>query len=211
MVLLRADPSALCRLRRTRPYARGIRRLGLAENMAKRHVTTLLKQLDGHSPTQAAVPVKALEPEGEGEPPRREHFLRRPDTRCYALAPALPAGGKGSPTMPIRNEQIAYYPFLQEMLDDDYFPSFLVGKGQKILLRLCEAIEAQAPPDLPALYRLTHAATEEFNALALEFEAHDSEIETAARDNIGVDFLHIAKTYGFDAADAEELIAPREW
>jgi hypothetical protein len=103
--------------------------------------------------------------------------------------------------MPIRNEQISYYPFLQEMLDDDYFPSFLVGKGQKILLRLCEAIEAQAPPDLPALYRLTHAATEEFNALALEFEAHDSEIETAARDNIGVDFLYIAKTYGFDDID----------
>ncbi|MBN6151662.1 hypothetical protein JR065_15055 [Xanthomonas sp. AmX2] len=113
--------------------------------------------------------------------------------------------------MPIRNEQITHYPFLQEMLDDDYFPSFLVGKGQKILRRLCETIEEQAPDSLDALYRLTHAATEEFNALALEFEAHDSEIETAARDNIGVDFLHIAKVYGFEDADGEELIAPREW
>ncbi|MBB5875221.1 MULTISPECIES: DUF5713 family protein [Xanthomonas] len=115
------------------------------------------------------------------------------------------------PTTTIRNEQTAYYPFLQEMLDDDYFPPSLVGKGQKILLRLCEAIEAQAPADLPALYRLTHAATEEFNKLALEFEAHDSEIETAASANIGVDFLHIARAYGFADADVEELIAPREW
>ncbi|MET0551140.1 MAG: DUF5713 family protein [Xanthomonas sp.] len=115
------------------------------------------------------------------------------------------------PTTTLRNEQTAHYPFLQEMLDDDYFPPSLVGKGQKILLRLCEAIEAQEPADLPALYRLTHAATEEFNRLALEFEAHDSEIETAASENIGVDFLHIAKAYGFADADVEELIAPREW
>ena len=60
----------------------------------------------------------------------------------------------------------------------------------------------------PLLYALTHAATEEFNALAEEFEENDSELETAAREAIAEDFEWIAKAYGVDA-DIEELIAPR--
>jgi DNA-binding NarL/FixJ family response regulator len=40
--------------------------LGLAENTVKVHVTAILKKLECHSRTQAAVLVKALEPEGEG-------------------------------------------------------------------------------------------------------------------------------------------------
>lgn len=39
--------------------------LGLAENTVKVHVTAILKKLGCHSRTQAAVMVKALEPEGE--------------------------------------------------------------------------------------------------------------------------------------------------
>ena len=39
--------------------------LGLAENTIKVHVTAILKKLECHSRTQAAVLVKALEPEGE--------------------------------------------------------------------------------------------------------------------------------------------------
>ena len=39
--------------------------LGLAENTVKVHVTAILKKLDCHSRTQAAVLVKALEPEGD--------------------------------------------------------------------------------------------------------------------------------------------------
>ncbi|HTM70732.1 MAG TPA: response regulator transcription factor [Luteimonas sp.] len=38
--------------------------LGLAENTVKVHVTAILKKLECHSRTQAAVLVKALEPEG---------------------------------------------------------------------------------------------------------------------------------------------------
>ncbi|WMJ70444.1 response regulator transcription factor [Stenotrophomonas sp. 24(2023)] len=39
--------------------------LGLAENTVKVHVTAILKKLECHSRTQAAVLVKALEPEGD--------------------------------------------------------------------------------------------------------------------------------------------------
>ena len=96
------------------------------------------------------------------------------------------------------------------MQQDSYFPEALVAKGQAILVALCEAIETQAPDSLEKLYVLTHASTAEFNLLGEEFEENGSQLETAARENIGADFKFIAKSYGFDA-DMEELIAPREW
>ena len=40
--------------------------LGLAENTVKVHVTAILRKLECTSRTQAAVLVKALEPEDEG-------------------------------------------------------------------------------------------------------------------------------------------------
>lgn len=113
--------------------------------------------------------------------------------------------------MAISNEQTRHHPFLQEMYEDDYFPNHLVTRGCLILQRLCMRIEAEPPAGLDALYLLTHAATEEFNALAVAFENHDSEIETAARECIAADFKTIARAYGFAGADIEEMIAPREW
>ncbi len=112
--------------------------------------------------------------------------------------------------MPVKNEVILAYAFLDEMYRDDYFPDVLVDKGKAILLRLCEKIEQHRPADLDALYALTHAATDEFNALAEEFYEHDSEIETAARECIAEAFAFIAQTYGYDA-DIEALIETRDW
>ena len=113
--------------------------------------------------------------------------------------------------MSISNQDIKDYPFLEEMYEDEYFPDFLVDKGKNILLQLSEDIEHQQPETLEELYALTHAATEQFNELAEEFEDNDSEIETAARDCIGTDFYEIVKIYGFEEADIEELIATRDW
>ncbi len=39
--------------------------LGLAENTVKVHITAILRKLDCNSRTQAAVMVKALQPEGD--------------------------------------------------------------------------------------------------------------------------------------------------
>lgn len=103
------------------------------------------------------------------------------------------------------------YAFLQQMYEDGYFPDELVCKGEDILRELCLQIEQQKPQNLEQLYRLTHAATESFNDLQQEFEEQGSEIETAARECIGADFEYIARAYGFDSADTEELIATREW
>ena len=111
----------------------------------------------------------------------------------------------------VGNEKIKQHVFLQCMLDDDYYPKHLVAKGQAILQRLCEAIEQQKPADLGSLYTLTQASTDEFNELAGEFVEANSEIETMARDCIGEDFVFIATAYDFENADAEELIATRDW
>jgi hypothetical protein len=110
----------------------------------------------------------------------------------------------------LTNEVLRDYFFLKEMYEDSYFPDKLVRKGQLILVRLCAAIEQQQPTTLAQLYKLTHAATAKFNDLQEEFWAADSEIETAARDCIAVDFRFIATAYGFEA-DMEELIATRDW
>lgn len=112
--------------------------------------------------------------------------------------------------MQITNTTMAAYPFLKDMEADSYFPAHLVSKGKDILVRLCQTIEATKPDSLSDLYALTHQATEEFNALEIEFEEEGSELETAARENIGADFEAVSKAYGFDA-DNEELIAPRAW
>lgn len=109
------------------------------------------------------------------------------------------------------NEKIKQHVFLQYMLDDGYYPRHLVVKGQAILQRLCEVIEQQKPADLGSLYRLTQASTDEFNDLAGEFEEADSEIETVARECIAEDFVFIATAYDFENANAEELIATRDW
>ncbi|UED88022.1 DUF5713 family protein [Streptomyces profundus] len=113
--------------------------------------------------------------------------------------------------MSITNERITGRTFLRPLYVSAYFPDQVVDKGRAILLRLCERIEAEQPSDLPALYALTHAATEEFNLLAAEFEEAGSEIETVAREVIAEDFWCVASAYGFSDADVEELIAPRDW
>ncbi len=116
---------------------------------------------------------------------------------------------KGS-QVEITNVQMKDYSFLKIMYDDDYFPNVVVDKGKAILMQLCRDIEIQKPQNLESLYRLTLAATNQFNNLQRDFYAHDSEIETGAAECIALDFLFISQAYGFEA-DIEKLIATRDW
>ncbi|WP_345395098.1 DUF5713 family protein [Nonomuraea salmonea] len=123
-----------------------------------------------------------------------------------------PGPGRGQEIrVPPTDPRTAGHAFLKGMYEDGYYPDHVVDKGRQILLRLCERIEDERPADLAALYVLTHAATEEFNELEAEFDAAGSEIETVAREVIAEDFWFVASAYGFADADAEELIATREW
>jgi hypothetical protein len=111
----------------------------------------------------------------------------------------------------LMNEKVKNYSFLDEMYQDGYFPNNCVDMGKEILIDLCFQIENEKPKTLEELYKLTHTATEKFNDLEEVFYENDSEIETAARDCIGTNFLYIANSYHFTEADNEELIATREW
>ncbi|MCS0599676.1 DUF5713 family protein [Streptomyces sp. LP11] len=113
--------------------------------------------------------------------------------------------------MPVGNPRVAEHAFLRALYGDGYYPGHVLDRARAVLLALCERIETERPADLAALYRLTHAATEEFNALQDVFEAAGSEIETVAREEIAEDFWFVARAYGFEEADVEELIAPRDW
>ena len=112
--------------------------------------------------------------------------------------------------MELKNEKVKGYSFLKEIYEDQYFPNNIVDKGKIILINLCSKIENKKPDTLEELYKLSHKSTEEFNDLQEEFYENDSEIETAARENIAMDFEFITKSYGFEA-DTEELIATRDW
>ncbi len=112
--------------------------------------------------------------------------------------------------MAITNPSMKGHAFLAEMYADPYFPDHLVDKCRAILERLCMAIEETKPDTDEAFLKLSHAATEEINALAEEFEENDSELETGARDCLGSDFYTITEAYGFDI-DIEDVIAPRDW
>ncbi len=112
--------------------------------------------------------------------------------------------------MAITNDKFKNYAFLKEMYADSYYPKFLVDKGTQILVDLCEKIELQKPKDENELYLLTHLAIDELNRLDEELQENGSEIETVARECIGMDFYFIAEAYGFHV-DIEELIATRDW
>lgn len=111
----------------------------------------------------------------------------------------------------LQPQAIKDYVFLDCMYQDSYFPTFLVDKCKAVLLQLCHNIESSKPSDLEELYKLSHAATERINDLEEEFFAHDSEIETGARECLAENFYFIAQAYGFESADMEALIATREW
>ena len=108
------------------------------------------------------------------------------------------------------NHIILSHTFLADMYQDSYFPNALVDRVRAVLLELSVEIERTAPADVDALLLLTHAATEKINDLQEAFWAGGSEIETVARDCIGMDFDVIARAYGF-SVDVEALIAPRDW
>lgn len=100
---------------------------------------------------------------------------------------------------------------LEGMYSDRYFPNHLVDKIRDIILDACKQIEESKPQTLSELYLITCSATDRINELHEEFEENGSELETVARDDIATSFEYVAKAYGFENADIEELVATRDW
>ena len=130
-------------------------------------------------------------------------------TICNLACAQNPNNGMISQTK-LTNEKVQNHSFLECMYTDSYFPKKLVDKCRDILVGLSHKIEKEKPDSLKGLYMLTHASTIEINNLQEEFYANGSEIETAARECIAMDFEFISNSYGFEP-DLEELIATRDW
>lgn len=103
----------------------------------------------------------------------------------------------------------ADYKLLAEMYQDDYYPEFLVDKVRALLEEVIQALEA-GERDLDELQSRLDKMTQGINELAEEFDEHDSEIETMARDSIGVSVEYILQWFNIDI-DVEDAIRERDW
>ncbi|MBR1554300.1 MAG: hypothetical protein IJ644_02775 [Oscillospiraceae bacterium] len=103
----------------------------------------------------------------------------------------------------------AEYPLLKEMYSDDYYPDFLVDKIRDEIRKVIAFLETGIT-DTEQIQEKFDSMTIAVNELEEEFEAHDSELESIARDNIAVDVMQILNYFGIPL-DAETALREREW
>lgn len=101
------------------------------------------------------------------------------------------------------------YKLLDEMYQDEYYPKFLVDKVKDELLKVICILE-NGERDTETIQAKLDEVVCAINDLQEEFDENDSEIETVARDSIGVTVEYILKWFGIDI-DAEEAIRERDW
>ncbi len=101
------------------------------------------------------------------------------------------------------------YVLLKDMYEDDYYPAFLVDKVRDELISVIELLES-GETDIERIQDSLDRAVEGINDLQDEFDAHDSEIETVARESIGESVTYILSWFGI-GIDIEEAIRARDW
>ena len=94
--------------------------------------------------------------------------------------------------------------YLEDMYNDDYYPKFLVDKVKSCIAEVVEFLEKEEYQEK------LDEMTEKINDLQEEFDENDSEIETVARDSIGVTVEKILNYFEIDI-DIEEAIRERDW
>ena len=101
------------------------------------------------------------------------------------------------------------YKLLEEMYQDEYFPDFLVDKVKAEIQKVIDLLE-RGETDNEAIQDKLDAMTCAINDLQEEFDENDSEIETVARDSIGVTVGYVLEWFGIPI-DMEEAIRERDW
>jgi hypothetical protein len=99
--------------------------------------------------------------------------------------------------------------YLVDMYGDPYYPNFLVDKVKAALVKVVDLLES-GERDMARIQAKFDAAMEEINDLEEEFDENDSEIETVARDSIGITVIEIIKHFGLDL-DHETAMQQRDW
>ena len=101
------------------------------------------------------------------------------------------------------------YKLLDEMYQDEYYPDFLVDKVKEELQKVIRLLES-GETDVGAVQETLDESVCGINDLQEEFDENDSEIETVARDCIGVTVAYILEWFGIPI-DIEEAIRERGW
>lgn len=101
------------------------------------------------------------------------------------------------------------YKLLDEMYQDEYYPNFLVDNVKGELQKVIYLLE-KGEKNTEIIQEKLDEAVCAINDLQEEFYENDSEIETVARDCIGVTVEYILKWFGIDI-DTEEAIRERDW
>lgn len=101
------------------------------------------------------------------------------------------------------------YILLEEMVHDDYYPQFLVEKIKEQIVRVIQLLET-GETNKDRIQSKLDEMTCAINDLQEAFEENDSELETVARDSIGVAIEYILKWFDIDI-DVETAIREREW
>lgn len=103
----------------------------------------------------------------------------------------------------------ADYKLLDEMYQDEYYPNFLVDKIKNVLEEVIKLLET-GESDTEIIQNKLDEVVRKINDLQEEFDENDSEIETVARDCIGLNVSYILKWFNIPIED-EEAIREREW
>ena len=101
------------------------------------------------------------------------------------------------------------YKLLDEMYQDDYYPAFLVDKVKDEIQKVIDLLES-GETDTEVVQEKLDEAVLAINDLQEEFDENESEIETVARDCIGVTIDYILKWFDIPI-DMEEAIRERAW
>lgn len=101
------------------------------------------------------------------------------------------------------------YLLLGEMYRDEYFPTFLVDKVKALIEQVIAYLETGAS-DTDEIQEKLDAMTAGINELQEEFEENGSELETVARDCIGVTVGAVLRWFDIDI-DIETAIGERDW
>ncbi|OUO92294.1 DUF5713 family protein [Cloacibacillus sp. An23] len=101
------------------------------------------------------------------------------------------------------------YILLKDMVEDDYYPNFLVDKVKDCITPVIALLES-GERDKEVIQAKLDEMTLAINDLQEEFDENGSEIETVARDSIGVTVKYVLDWFGIDI-DAEDAVRERDW
>lgn len=101
------------------------------------------------------------------------------------------------------------YELLKDMYSDEYYPTKCVDKIKLAIQKVIDFLE-EGQVEKKVIQEKLDEMTRAINDLEDEFEENGSEIETVARDSIGVTVEYMLDWFSINI-DVEDAIAERDW